>query len=628
MELKGNLFARNLRIKKLVVNLSIVSITLNSVLNTVHANDIPNRYQTLEGEYITVDNSHADIIQEIEVFGNTVQDGNNLGDIQSVGDLYVDDSGNPILDKLGREQYKLNVVSTKGLNLLDVSKGYEIGGINSSGNLSTSGEFVNSDRTFNHFIELEGGEVYSLYTASLNSNKLVSSQWGEISGYNSDKEFVRRIHRSFGYQIFTMPKDIKYIRVGCRGNSTPILIKGNINKMKITPQNLVSEIYSNFNSSHEIINILLPTKLQKVGRISDRLYWDNNKRRYIIEKNIEKIKLDGTERWNIHSELENTIAVRTTNLPIEPIFARPCINNSFPTQTNEFIWDILSKDEEKMIVGGGTYEYFLIRILKEKLETPDIEGFKKYLKNNPITSFYQTSSPKIIETSITSKLKISTYDKKTYIYIDSYNGINPNLRVTIDRLPQVAQDSANEAEINPTSFNIARSRMYINMLPESLYKDKLQEQLNSTFSSDLIFEKKNTTSNLDIYIKSENMISLSLDTNSVVFDNFSGVEDMVKENAVNLTVSSSLPYNLNAYLEGEIQNADKSETMDKSILNIKEGNENNYKTFDNIKTKLVLKDSCAKGNNVSHGIDLKLKGSKALEADTYKTVIKFEVEQV
>ena len=67
--------------------------------------------------------------------------------------------------------------------------------------------------------------------------------------------------------------------------------------------------------------------------------------------------------------------------------------------------------------------------------------------------------------------------------------------------------------------------------------------------------------------------------------------------------------------------------MDKSVLNIKESDENDYKTFNNIKTKLVLKDSCAKGNGINHSIDLKLKSNKAFEADTYKTVIKFEAEQ-
>ena len=77
----------------------------------------------------------------------------------------------------------------------------------------------------------------------------------------------------------------------------------------------------------------------------------------------------------------------------------------------------------------------------------------------------------------------------------------------------------------------------------------------------------------------KNTLSLSLDTNSITFENFSGVEDMEKLSAVNLTVESSLPYEVNASLETEIQNADKTEVVDKSIFGIKSNNDVNYKNI-------------------------------------------------
>lgn len=135
------------------------------------------------------------------------------------------------------------------------------------------------------------------------------------------------------------------------------------------------------------------------------------------------------------------------------------------------------------------------------------------------------------------------------------------------------------------------------------------------------------TSNLDVYIKSENILQMSLDTNSITFDDFSGVEDAIKENAINLTINSSLPYSINAYLPTEVQNSDKSKTMNKEILNIKENSETDYKNFANINEKVVLKDNCSAGNRLNHGIDIKLKGRVAHEKDVYKTTIKFEVEQ-
>ena len=123
------------------------------------------------------------------------------------------------------------------------------------------------------------------------------------------------------------------------------------------------------------------------------------------------------------------------------------------------------------------------------------------------------------------------------------------------------------------------------------------------------------------------MLSLSLNTNSITFEDFSGVEDLELNNVVNLTINSSLPYELNAYLATEIQNSDKSNTMDKSILNIKESGESNYKAFNNINEKLTLKDNNIAGNDIIHNLDLLLRGGISHEKDVYKTTIKFEAKQ-
>lgn len=108
-----------MKLKTFVARGLTFGIVLNylSVLSFANA-EITNRYQTLEGEYITIDDSSEGNLEEIEIFGNTVQDPDNLENIQSVGDLYVDELGNPILDKQGRKQYKIDV-SSMGKNLLN-----------------------------------------------------------------------------------------------------------------------------------------------------------------------------------------------------------------------------------------------------------------------------------------------------------------------------------------------------------------------------------------------------------------------------------------------------------------------------------------------------------------------------
>lgn len=176
-----------------------------------------------------------------------------------------------------------------------------------------------------------------------------------------------------------------------------------------------------------------------------------------------------------------------------------------------------------------------------------------------------------------------------------------------------------------SDINVGREK--VNLLDESIHKDNLNIRLDAIVPILDSLELKSSTANLDLYIKSENIISLSLDTNSVTFTDFSGVEDMEKTRAINLSVNSSLPYELNAYLPVEIQNSDKSKTMDKRIFNIKENSEINYQNFTTVNQKLTLKDNNLAGNNLNHFIDLKLQGGYAYETDIYKTTIKFEVNQ-
>ena len=123
------------------------------------------------------------------------------------------------------------------------------------------------------------------------------------------------------------------------------------------------------------------------------------------------------------------------------------------------------------------------------------------------------------------------------------------------------------------------------------------------------------------------MLLMSLSTNSITFNDYSGIDDIELNNAINISINSSLPYQLNSYLLSEIKNSDNSSRIEKDLLNIKSSSDTDYKIFDDINEKLILENDCNAGNNKSHSIDLKLKGGDAHKADVYKTVIKFEAEQ-
>ena len=63
--------------------------------------------------------------------------------------------------------------------------------------------------------------------------------------------------------------------------------------------------------------------------------------------------------------------------------------------------------------------------MKTKLETQDVEGFKKWLTQNPITIYYELATP--VEHKITDLNSINLETFKDVTYISSENEIQPNL---------------------------------------------------------------------------------------------------------------------------------------------------------------------------------------------------------
>lgn len=177
-----------------------------------------------------------------------------------------------------------------------------------------------------------------------------------------------------------------------------------------------------------------------------------------------------------------------------------------------------------------------------------------------------------------------------------------------------------------SASDISIAREYINSLPDNEAKWRLQSMLDDVFPN-MEFNKGNVSANLDVYIKSANMLSMSLDTSVVSFDDYSGVADIIKDDAIKITVNSSLPYKINAFMPSKIANANGTEEMPMDLFNIRESSKTTYEQFANNTDAVILKDNCNKGNNNIHYIDLKLASNQAHKADVYKTVLKFEIEQ-
>lgn len=131
--------------------------------------------------------------------------------------------------------------------------------------------------------------------------------------------------------------------------------------------------------------------------------------------------------------------------------------------------------------------------------------------------------------------------------------------------------------------------------------------------------------NVDLFAE-QDYISLSLSTNQLEFENYTGLEDVEKLNAVQLNVDSNKAYNVSVSVPNEIKNVDGTKNLNVEVLSVKESSFSDYTRFKNINQKVLLLENMAPGVN-SHLIDFKLNKNIAIEKDSYRAVAKFEVEQ-
>ena len=300
---------------------------LANVGNTV-VDNYRRYYQEYEGTFITATNKSEDdtldtsrYIEVTEIWGNTVQDENNLEDIQSIGELYVDDEGNPILDDLGREQYKIEIESCNK-NLSNIN--YVIGYIDANHPLDTDFRFSISLSDLTEYIPPQ-------------SNKTT---------------------------------------------------------------------------------ILLPCQLQKVGDVYDRLYWDSEKGRYVVEKKIGVTEFDN-ENWNLIANKEKVILFGKFDnlLGIEwDLVITGRKNSSLCSLSTWVDVNMISDRNGHRLL---TNRQFTIQVVKTDLISEDLEGFKDYLSTKHKILYYPLRNSQLIETNITEKIQLPCYSEKTHVFVNS-----------------------------------------------------------------------------------------------------------------------------------------------------------------------------------------------------------------
>jgi hypothetical protein len=188
---------------------------------------------------------------------------------------------------------------------------------------------------------------------------------------------------------------------------------------------------------------------------------------------------------------------------------------------------------------------------------------------------------------------------------------------------EVAEYYVELAEKYQTEEYIQYALSFTEILSESTKKSELIRRIEI-----LIYEPESKNISNDVFIIPDNILEVSSNINSIIFDNFSVLESCEKLSVLELTVSSSLPYNIKSSIESDIFGSNSGNKIDKSILSIKTSKDNTYKDFSESITVLTLAENQSIGENIKHTIDIRLNAGKIKKMDIYKTILKFEIEQL
>ena len=353
-------------------------------------------YQEYEGTFITATDKSEDdtidtsrFVEVTEIWGNTIQDENNLEDIQSIGELYVDEQGEPILDELGREQYKIEIESCNCINLFNKS------------DITVNG----ADSISNIFIPVVEGE-------KITSTSSRSDGWMKFDLYDINK--IKKYSNFGNIQsnkcTITIPNNIHFIKpvFSTLAMFDAMTIRGD---RILKYESFIPQVQNK-------TTILLPCQLQKVGDVYDRLYWDSEKGRYVVEKKIGVTEFDN-ENWNLIANKEKVILFGKFDnlLGIEwDLVITGRKNSSLCSLSTWVDVNMISDRNGHRLL---TNRQFTIQVVKTDLISEDLEGFKDYLSTKHKILYYPFRNSQLIETNITEKIQLPCYSEKTHVFVNS-----------------------------------------------------------------------------------------------------------------------------------------------------------------------------------------------------------------
>ncbi len=442
----------------------------------------------------TIENSTISKITVDELLGNTWQNSEDLSDIRSVGELQEDGS------------YKIDILSKNNLfpyNCTPIDDSPVLGklvvtniqnGFNVKNTAHGNYQCVRIELT-----KLKSGVEYRLKAKARNYLGSTIDIYMKSSGLSSG-EFKNETTGDLNInKTFTLDSGVTKASLYLYITKQTAEANVDFYDFCLTEANIDTE--PKFHKT----TILLPCQLMKVGDVSDRLYWDSVREKYVIDSLSLETKLTGIE-----NEWLKEASLSEEGYSYFKFEDRNVISSSIPTtqKPSNIVSSLklstyVEQSTNKFLCYFQAWNSHFIGVPDAELETTDVNGFKKWLANNNVRIITKRATPQIIETEYTNPnlLQFDTYDEVTYIdSTPSDTSIEPNIVINSNGVERECLLKANtkytvkfntsldsEIDLGGTKVNVLSTDNQIEITtPSTLVHNQLRVAKESAIIKDLM----------------------------------------------------------------------------------------------------------------------------------------------
>jgi hypothetical protein len=269
---------------------------------------------------------------------------------------------------------------------------------------------------------------------------------GKTLVVNSDNEVVES--GTDGAMLKSVGEDVDEIVVSSNNNQPK--------QIKTTDDNSITTTIDNPNYQSDKKRLLYYNEETQAWEKPILRQWDSIEKhadgKYYYHQRSGEVVLNGSESWVVGPNDDNYIALYTQTFTNRKLGRLGIVSDKFNT--------VFSLKKE-CIFGEQDNPSLYINILKSKLSTQDVQGFKQWLQANNVTVVYQLAQEKVYECT---NIDLITYANETNYIVES-GAIEPRttLKVhnNISNVVSLLQKKVSLLESNITKYMITQNRLML-----------------------------------------------------------------------------------------------------------------------------------------------------------------------